>query len=110
MKNINKDLIFKIEAANAGVKSCKWNEIFDTEEELIEAMFNEKVIVDPNYPSYMVCKGYEYIKSFREYYKKHGYLTDKQMTQLKRIAVPIAFRVYCFEAHLNKAEKKWGLR
>jgi hypothetical protein len=108
MKSINKDLIFKIEAANAGIKSCKWNEIFDTEEELVEAMFNEKVIVDPT--SYMVCKGYEYIKSFREYYEKHGHLTDKQMTQLKRIAVPIAFRVYCFETHLKKAEKKWGLR
>lgn len=102
MKEMNKELIFKIEAANAGIKPCKWDEIFDTEEELIEAMFDERVIVDPSKPSYMVCRGYEYIKSFRAYYEKHKCLTDKQMTQLKRLAVPIAFRVYRFGSILKK--------
>lgn len=31
-------------------------------------------------------KEYEYIEGFKHYYAKYGVLTDKQMTQLKRLA------------------------
>lgn len=74
----------------------KWSNVFDTEEELIEAMFHEKIYMDEDeIPMYMWCRGYGYIKSFRNYYRKHGRLTDKQITQLKRIAYEIAYRIYC---------------
>ena len=42
-----------------------------------------------------VCKGYEFIKGFRKYYNKNGSLTEKQITQLKRLASEIAYHVYC---------------
>ena len=76
--------------------TCRWNDIYDTEEELIKDLFNEKVLTDEDTSiSYKICRGYEYIKSFRKFYKKNGYLTPKQITQLKRIAYAIAYNIYC---------------
>ena len=37
----------------------------------------------------LLVKGYIYIHSFQNYYKKNGKLTSKQMTQLKRLACEI---------------------
>ena len=45
MKPITPELKSKLIQSNAGLRKVKWNEIFDTEEELVTAMFNEKVIV-----------------------------------------------------------------
>ena len=96
MKPITEELKFKINSSRAGVKKCKWNEIYDTEEELIDDLFSEKVLTDEETSlTYKICKGYEFIKCFRKYYKKHGSLTEKQMTQLKRLASEIAYHVYC---------------
>lgn len=94
MKTITSELKAKLEQSNVGIKKVKWCEIYDTEEELIKAMFDEKVIVE-NAPLYKMCRGYEYIKSFRRYYEKNNCLTPKQMTQLKRLASQIAYRIYC---------------
>lgn len=96
MKQITDELKFKLRKSQAGLEKCNWNEIYDTEEELIQDLFNEKVYTDEdNVPMYRWCKGYEFIKGFRKYYQKNGTLTEKQMTQLKRLASEIAYRVYC---------------
>ena len=96
MKQITEELKFTIHSSRAGIKKCKWNEIYDTENELIKDLFSEKVLTneDTNL-QYKICKGYEYIKSFRKYYQKKGTLTEKQLTQLKRLASEIAYHVYC---------------
>lgn len=96
MKQITEELKFKILKSRTGLEKCSWNEIYDTEKELIRDMFNEKVLTDEDkVPMHRWCKGYEYIKSFRRYYRKNGYLTEKQMTQLKRLASEIAYHIYC---------------
>lgn len=94
MKPITPELKSKLIQSNAGLKKVKWNEIFDTEEELVMVMFNEKVIVE-NASFLNLCRGFEYIKSFKEYYSKNNYLTDRQMTQLKRLASQMAYQIYC---------------
>lgn len=77
-------------------KSCKWSDIYDTEEELVKDLFNEKILTDEDtHCMSKVCKGYEYIKSFRKFYKKNGYLTPKQIIQLKRLAYEMAYWIYC---------------
>lgn len=98
MKAITEQLLYDLRMVHSVLnhKRIKWSDIFDTEEELIEAMFNHKVYTDEDrVPMYMWCKGYEYIKGFRRYYRLHGYLTKGQMTQLKRLASEIVYRIYC---------------
>lgn len=95
MKEITEALKFKIRSSRAGIKSCRWNEIYDTESELIRDLFSEKVLTDEETTILYACKGYEYIKSFRKYYRQNGNLTDKQITQLKRLASEIAYHIYC---------------
>lgn len=96
MKTLTEDLKFKIHQAHAGGFNTrlKWNEIYDSEEELINDMFSEKVKTSNTY-YYNLCKGYEFINGFRKYYSQHGCLTEKQMVQLKRLASEIAFWIYC---------------
>ena len=65
--------------------SKKWIEFYSSEQELINDMLKTKSDVN-SYPLYQVVKGYEFIESFKKYYNQHGILTDKQMTQLKRLA------------------------
>lgn len=63
----------------------KWNEVYSSEEELVADMLKTKS--DPKTVDYFqLVKGYVYVESFKRYYEKHGSLTDKQMTQLKRLA------------------------
>lgn len=67
----------------------KWNELFDSEEDLIEAMLKCNATYHEgrnNIVNYGIVAGYGYIYSFQQYYAKHGTLTEKQMTQLKRLA------------------------
>lgn len=66
----------------------KWNEIYSSEEELIEDMLKAKAD-ERKYRYGLLVKGYAYIHSFQNYYKKNGKLTSKQMTQLKRLAYEI---------------------
>lgn len=65
--------------------SKKWNDIYNTENELIKDMLKTKSDVT-KVPYYQLVKGYEYIESFKRYYKSHGVLTPRQLTQLKRLA------------------------
>lgn len=96
MKQITEDLKHKIISSRTGISPCKWDEIYDTEEELIKDLFSDKILTDEDTSfTYKICKGYEFIKGFRKYYKKNQTLTEKQMTQLKRLAGEIAYHVYC---------------
>jgi len=79
------------------VTACKlygqisWNQLFDSEQELITKMLECET------EKGFVPKGYEYIGSFKRYYKKNGCLTPKQLTQLKRLAKS----VYAFVNNLK---------
>lgn len=99
MKELNEGIRVQIILSHfltMGEKSCKWLDIYDTEEELVKDLFNEKILTDEDtHCMFKVCKGYEYIKSFRKFYKKNGYLTPKQITQLKRLAYEMAYWIYC---------------
>ena len=96
MKQITEDLIYHLYNYRTGINPIKWDDIFDTEEELIQALFHEKIYTDEdNVPMHKWCRGYDFIKGFRRYYNKHGKLTEKQMIQLKRLAGGIAFKIYC---------------
>lgn len=68
--------------------TVKWSDMFDSEEELIRTM----IIVSPRF-EVNGYKGFAYINSFTEYYKKNKELTPKQITQLKRLAKEI-YRCY----------------
>lgn len=98
MKQITEKLKIKIEKSHIG--NCntriKWSDIFDTEEELIQSLFNVKIHTDDDSISMLGwCRGYEYIKSFRKHYLKNGNLTEGQIRQLKRLAAEIAYHIYC---------------
>lgn len=96
MKEITKELKYKLHLSRIGLKKCSWNEIYDKEDEIIKDLFSEKVLTDEDTTlPYKICKGYDYIKSFRKYYQKNGTLTEKQLTQLKRLASEIAYHIYC---------------
>lgn len=95
MKRMTESLINKICRSQHSFNptSVKWDEIYDSEAELIRDMQSAKLILNGTSPR--VCKGYAYIEGFRRYYEKNGKLTDKQMTQLKRLASSIAYSIYC---------------
>ena len=66
----------------------KWNEMFDSEAELIEALKNMDTIKahDNGY------NGMSYLYSFNRMVKENKPLSPKQLTQLKRLAS----EVYCY--------------
>lgn len=71
----------------------KWNELYTSEQALIDDMLITKS--DPKVVPYgQLVKGYEYVNGFKKYYNEHGTLTDKQMTQLKRLASSIYNNVH----------------
>lgn len=73
--------------------SVKWNQMFESEEELLQVMMTCKA--DPDkYSLFSLVKGYEYIHSFQRQYKVKGALSPKQMTQLKRLAKSIYMHVH----------------
>lgn len=65
-----------------------WTDYYNTEQELIDDMLRTRSNPGSAYYHQLV-KGYEYVDSFKKYYKAHGKLTDRQMTQLKRLAPEI---------------------
>ena len=90
MKNITDFLIQKLNLSHCGLARFSWNELYDTEDELIHDMFNDKIHTE----GLSTCRGYGYIKSFRAYYNVHNNLTEKQIRQLKRLAGEIAYNIY----------------
>ena len=72
----------------------KWNELYTSEQELLDDMMKAKSD-ETVYYHYQLVKGYIYIESFKRYYVKHGNLTPKQLTQLKRCANEIYKNTHC---------------
>ena len=72
----------KVTAFDISTKKLSWDKLFDSEEELVEAMQQCPVRGRDG----IVPAGYEYIAGFQRYFTKHGCLTPNQMTQLKRLA------------------------
>ena len=68
-----------------GNLKMKWNDYYKTESELIGAMLQSKSNPE-KYQRYQLVKGYEYIESFKKYYKNNGNLSEKQIIQVKRLA------------------------
>jgi hypothetical protein len=71
----------------------KWTDCYKTEQELIDDMMLTLSDERTAY-YYQLVKGYKYIDSFKKYYQKNGKLTDKQMTQLKRLAPEVYKNVH----------------
>lgn len=65
-----------------------WNEIYDTEEELLNDLLISDDYIQRN------TKGYVYIQSFKKQYIASRKLSEKQMTQLKRNAVEVYKNVH----------------
>lgn len=72
-----------------GLRKVRWNEVFSTEEELVEALKDMEIIEEKDMPYTPIYTGYLYINSFSKRVKSGKDLTEKQMTQAKRLAVEI---------------------
>ena len=68
--------------------SIKWNDVFESEQEILESL--EKIYIPKSRiaPAY-TFKGYELIYSYAYYVQRGWKLSDKQITQCKRLAVEI---------------------
>ncbi len=73
--------------------NTKWTDLYKNEQELINDMMLTYTDENTAY-YYKLCKGYEYLNSFKKYYQKNGCLTEKQMTQLKRLAKEVYKNVH----------------
>jgi hypothetical protein len=63
----------------------KWDEMFESEQDLINAL----MVIDIKRYKDEGYVGITYIEGFQKFYRKHHFLTDRQMTQLKRLAKEI---------------------
>lgn len=65
-----------------------WNKYFPTEQDLLNALM--VLNASENQYPYLVPCGYIYLQSFQKRIRSGKELTEKQMTQLKRLAYEIA--------------------
>lgn len=73
--------------------NVKWTELYESEEALLSDMM--LTCSDPcTAYTWKLVRGYEFIDRFKKYYAKHGKLTNKQMTQLKRLAKEVYRNVH----------------
>ena len=68
--------------------SIKWTDVFSTEQEMLSALGKIYIPKSRTAPAY-TFKGYELIYSYAYYVQKGWTLSDKQITQCKRLAVEI---------------------
>lgn len=76
------------------LEKCKWTDIYDTEQELIDDLLKL---------DFSNCKphGFDYLKSFQKTVKMNIPLTLKQIIMLKRLAKHIAFELYSVDERGN---------
>ena len=68
----------------------KWNDVYNTEQELIDVLKNLPLIYEKDYPTITPpYKGYVYITSFSKQLQAGKTLTNKQITVCKRLAPEI---------------------
>mgnify|MGYP003289337787 CR=1 FL=1 len=71
-------------------KSVKWNQIYQSEAEILNDL--KQIHIPESKELYLVgklYKGYNYIHSFAKQVQNGKVLSDKQMTQCKRLALEI---------------------
>ena len=90
MKVEGYELKAMVSKSHTGIKSCKWDSLYETIYELMEDMLR----IDLSLPAYKIPRGYEYIRSFQKIIKCGGQLSEKQIIQLKRLASEIAYARY----------------
>lgn len=81
----------RVSQSHGGLKPCKWDDIYESMDELKADLMK----INLNDYSYRLPHGTEYIKTFQWCIKNGKQLTDKQLTQLKRLASEIAYSLYC---------------
>ena len=75
-------------------KRIKWDSIYDSEEELVsDLLLSEKY-------QERYTKGYGYLESFKKQVLAGKTLSEKQMTQLKRLAPEVYKNVHWHAAYL----------
>lgn len=82
------EILYKFE--HISYKPPHWTDIYDTEDELLNDLMVIKIRED--YPN--PTNGYIYLLGFQAKIRRGEALTDKQMTQLKRLAYVVAFEKY----------------
>lgn len=68
--------------------SIEWTDVFGSEQEMLSALGKIYIPKSRTAPAY-TFKGYEIIYSYAYYVQKGWKLSDKQITQCKRLAVEI---------------------
>lgn len=74
-----------------GIQKVSWNELYDSVQEMIDDLCS---INYSNCSAFTSLRGYKYLEGFKRYYLLHGYLTDKQTVQLKRLASSLYYFLY----------------
>lgn len=74
-----------------GIQKVSWNKLYDSVQEMIDDMCS---INYSNCSAFTSLRGYKYLEGFKRYYLLHGYLTDKQTVQLKRLASSLYYFLY----------------
>lgn len=93
MKAIDENMISRLHQSRAGFRTLRWDEIYDTEQELIDDMLAVDAFPEGK-PEYRLIRGYDYITSFQNRVERGIPLSEKQMIQLKRLASNIAYGKY----------------
>lgn len=86
----NDELKNKVAQSHAGLKPCKWNEIYENMDELKADLLK----INLKDYHYKLPRGTEYIKTFQWVLNNNHTLSDKQVTQLQRLASEIAYSLY----------------
>lgn len=92
MRNLRQaqSIIRKIDSKyNNGLNSVKWNDIYNSEDEMVEDLKNIHVPVNNEFPLVHLYGGYEYIHSFAKQVQNGKILSEKQIRQCKRLALEI---------------------
>lgn len=89
--NCTEEMVCKLWRNRSGVEHIKWDEIFDSEAELIETIKTMRIVDKGSRPT----SGYAYLRSFQRRLLNGTPMTPKQLTQAKRLAPSIAFEILC---------------
>lgn len=86
---IKENVMCKLDSNRNGFNKLRFDDLYDSVEECIGELINtdDKIIENK-------CRGYVYMLSFKKQLKQGKTLSDKQITQLKRISAEIARGYY----------------
>lgn len=94
---IKENVISKLDQSRYGIKRLKFNELYDSIEECISELKEMPDNIINN-----KLKGYEYLLSFKKAILDGRTLSDKQITQLKRLAPEVARGYYIYTVEKSK--------